>query len=312
MSTGREFISPCEKFPLLQDLLDFPQGGIQRFLASKKITPVHGHEKVLFSRDPDLPGIEIRFSRYDGFRFPRHTHDTYSVGVILEGASYCTDTVADSSLAAPGDVFHINPGLVHSGVPLQDIGVSYLLFYVDQSWMKNAAWQISETDCNFPEFENYRSRVPDASQKLKLFYNCLSFSGTRLAKESLALSAFAELIAGNGRITPVKVGREEHRAVSIAKEYLDGNVSRKVSLDELSSVTGLSSYYFLRVFKKYTGMTPHAFFIARRIEKARKMLLNKIPFSEVALELGFVDQSHFNHKFKQIMGVTPGQYVSGY
>ncbi len=277
----------------------------------KSLNRVKGGEKVLFSRDPDLPGMEVRFSRYDGFSFSRHTHDTYSIGVMLEGASYCIDNFTDSSFVAAGDVALINPEQVHSGVPLPDVGITYLMFYVDPLWMQKAAQQICETDSGFPEFDSFCSQVPGAADKLKLFHRCLSASGTRLAKESLALSAFAELLSGHGRIVPVREGRREHHAVLRAKEYLDANISRKVSLDELATVTGLSSYYFLRVFKKNTGLTPHAYFIARRIERARTMLLRGIPFSVVALECGFGDQSHFTHKFKQVMGVTPGQYLSG-
>lgn len=63
----------------------------------KSVNRVQGGEKVLFSRDPDLPGMEVRFSRYDGFSFSRHTHDTYSIGVMLEGASYCIGNFTDSS-----------------------------------------------------------------------------------------------------------------------------------------------------------------------------------------------------------------------
>jgi AraC-like DNA-binding protein len=297
-------------FPLLQqELLGVSRETEILSPCSRKIFPINGKEKVLFSRDPDLPGMEFRFSRYDGFKFARHTHDTYTVGVVLEGASYCTDKVADSSLVASGDVFHINPEQVHSGVPLRDVGVSYLLFYADPKWVRNTVYQISEIDHGFPEFKSFCSNSLAVSEKFKAFYRCLSLSGTSLAKQSLAVSAFAELFSGNGRIVPVRTGNNEHRAVAVAKEYLESNVGRKVSLDELAAVTGLSSYYFLRVFKKSTGMTPHAFFIIRRIEKARKMILSGLPFSEIALECGFGDQSHFTHKFKQFMGVTPGQYA---
>lgn len=305
-----ELIESKEDFPVFQkELIDLSMKGFSSSAVDNKISPVHGGEKVLFSRDPDLPGMEIRFSRYGGFTFPRHTHDTYTVGVVLEGASYCTDKMSDSLLVAPGDLFHINPEQVHSGVPLRNVGVSYLLFYVEPEWVNKAVQQIFETDKGFPEFTNFCSNSPQASDKFKAFYRCLSLSGTSLAKESIVLTAFAELFKANGRIAPLRSAGNEHHAVSLAREYLENNVSRKVSLDDLASITGLSSYYFLRVFKKSTGMTPHAYFTARRIEKARKLLLNKVPFAEVALDCGFGDQSHFSHKFKQVMGVTPGQYL---
>ena len=83
-----------------------------------------------------------------------------------------------------------------------------------------------------------------------------------------------------------------------------------MSLDDLAGSVGLSRYHFLRVFKQATGMPPHAFRTQRRIDLSRKLLRQGMAFSQVALESGFSDQSHFTKRFKQFTGATPRQYVS--
>lgn len=88
-------------------------------------------------------------------------------------------------------------------------------------------------------------------------------------------------------------------------------IESAISLDEAAETAGLSRYHFLRVFKKATGVPPHAYRTVKRIEVA-KLLINKgIPISQVALETGFSNQSHFTNTFKNYIGSTPRQYLSG-
>ena len=55
-------------------------------------------------------------------------------------------------------------------------------------------------------------------------------------------------------------------------------------------------------------MTPHAYQLARRINKAKTLLRYGTDIASVAVDLGFTDQSHFHRNFKQIVAATPKQY----
>ncbi|MDB5312349.1 MAG: marA [Gemmataceae bacterium] len=82
------------------------------------------------------------------------------------------------------------------------------------------------------------------------------------------------------------------------------------SLGQLAAVARLSPYHFARQFKAATGLPPHQYVIARRVERAKQILQDGtgLSLAEVAAEAGFSDQSHFSHHFKRIVGVTPGQF----
>ncbi len=78
----------------------------------------------------------------------------------------------------------------------------------------------------------------------------------------------------------------------------------------VAAVVRLSPYHFARQFKAATGLPPHQYVIARRIERAQQFLQRggDLSLAEVAAHAGFSDQSQFSHHFKRLVGVTPGQF----
>jgi AraC-like DNA-binding protein len=92
-------------------------------------------------------------------------------------------------------------------------------------------------------------------------------------------------------------------------EYVDTHLSESMDLAELAAVAGLSVYHFARAFKQSAGVTPHHYLVRRRVERAQEMLAHSdLPMSEVALATGFSDQSHLARLFRQLVGMTPGQF----
>ena len=74
----------------------------------------------------------------------------------------------------------------------------------------------------------------------------------------------------------------------------------------------VSPYYFLRLFKQSMGLTPDQYILQRRIEKAKFLLQHsKLGIAEVAIRVGFCDQSHLTQYFKRIVGMTPKQFSRG-
>lgn len=97
--------------------------------------------------------------------------------------------------------------------------------------------------------------------------------------------------------------------VDLAKGYLSADLDMKLSLDSIAREIGLSRFHFIRMFKKHTGLSPHQFRIQHRIDAAKILIQKGVPFSEIALETGFSDQSHFTNTFRQSTGLTPSQYA---
>jgi AraC family transcriptional regulator len=94
-----------------------------------------------------------------------------------------------------------------------------------------------------------------------------------------------------------------------ALEYLQETYTQEFSLERVSAAAQLSKYHLERVFKKATGLRLHNYVVMLRVERAKEILARTSrPIADVALELGFADQSHFSNVFKQITGLSPRGY----
>ncbi|HYO74154.1 MAG TPA: AraC family transcriptional regulator [Archangium sp.] len=101
----------------------------------------------------------------------------------------------------------------------------------------------------------------------------------------------------------------ERQAVRRARELLEARWDQNVSLDELALHSGLSQFHLLREFRQQMGIPPHAYQLQLRLFRARGLLRRGAPPREVAVQVGFTDQSHLTRHFKKAFWLTPGEYA---
>jgi AraC-like DNA-binding protein len=106
---------------------------------------------------------------------------------------------------------------------------------------------------------------------------------------------------------PRRTPRDE-RALRLARDYLADRPERQVGLDELASAAGIGKFRLVRLFRDQTGLPPHAFQVAHRIRRARRLLEAGHPIAWVAASTGFADQSHLHRHFQRSLGITPLTY----
>ncbi len=93
-------------------------------------------------------------------------------------------------------------------------------------------------------------------------------------------------------------------------EFLMAHLAEDVALADLAEIAGLSPFHFCRAFKQSTGLPPHAWLTARRIERAQQLMAAHpcMGLTEIALCVGYESQAAFGVAFKRATGVTPGQW----
>src|SRR5262249_55448460 len=89
--------------------------------------------------------------------------------------------------------------------------------------------------------------------------------------------------------------------------YIEEHLDAGLTLAQLAAAAHLSPYHFARQFKAATGVPPHQYVIARRVARAQQLLHpdRDLSLAEIAVRVGFADQSQFSHHFKRVVGVTP-------
>jgi AraC family transcriptional regulator len=110
-----------------------------------------------------------------------------------------------------------------------------------------------------------------------------------------------QFAAAKGGLPPAKLRR--------VMEYLHARLDEDLRLEELAAIVGLTPHHFAQAFKSTIGEPPHRYVVARRVARAQKLLANSsASIAEIAVELGFANQSHLTHHFRRILGVTPSRF----
>ncbi|WP_167351830.1 helix-turn-helix domain-containing protein [Bradyrhizobium tropiciagri] len=143
-------------------------------------------------------------------------------------------------------------------------------------------------------------------------------SAGRLLVESLASSMAIRLIqkyTSSPAARPAAVsasGGLDRRRLSRVLDYIEANLEGDLSLDRIASIAYLSRFHFARAFRQAVGHPPHRYVAARRLERAKALLIQgDRPLVDIALTLGFSNQANFTRAFKQAAGMAPGQYRRG-
>jgi AraC-like DNA-binding protein len=84
-----------------------------------------------------------------------------------------------------------------------------------------------------------------------------------------------------------------------------------IALEEAAGRLHAHPAHLVRSFTAAYGIAPHQYLMARRVDRARRLLLAGRPPGETAAACGFYDQSHLTRHFKRVVGVPPGRYARG-
>lgn len=270
-----------------------------------------GADRARFWRAPRHDGLEGLTATFSRHRYAPHTHETYVVGAIVAGCeTYFLR--GERHYAGVGEFCFVNPGEVHDGEPFGP-GYAYRMTYPSVALLRAAAAELcGRDDAAAPFFPRAVVRDAEAARLFVAAHRLLEGGADPLEGDEALLRAYALLIARHARgARPPAVLRDAGGAVRRARDYLDANFAQAVDLATLASVAGLTRHHLVRLFKRATGLTPHAYLTDCRIRAARRLLASGAPPAEVAVACGFFDQSHLTRAFKSRIGLAPGAYRAG-
>ena len=141
-----------------------------------------------------------------------------------------------------------------------------------------------------------------------------SAHASRTGLSDIAASTLAHRLAEHLRVEYAGIpgarrkGLLDRRTVDRIAEYVDTELEHELTLDRLADVAMLSPFHFARAFKATTGLAPHQFVVARRMDRAKRMLLaTKKPVPDIAYAVGLSNLGHFRRMFRRHLGLNPGE-----
>jgi len=264
------------------------------------------HDQVKFWRASRFDEMECLSATFVDHHYPKHMHDTYIVGVMLEGAEKFSCN-GQNHVATKGDIAVLDPFITHDGYP-EDNSFAYRMMYPSMELMEGLHRDVTGKD-GLPHFEDIILKDDHLADRLCALHNVLEKSPDSLEQDSAFALVLTDLIQRHSdRVKALSPIGNEAGPVSLMRHYLDDMFTQDVALDDLAHLTGLNRHYLIRAFRKNLGMTPHAYQTMRRAQAAKQKLeRGELPI-EVAMDCGFCDQSHLNRIFKKHYGLTPGQF----
>ncbi len=220
-------------------------------------------------------------------------------------------------IAKAGDVFIINPDVVHGATPTD---CTYTCFLFNPEFLKNGNTQLDSfidglighshfihTRVKNPDLINHIDRIIDAMSAPKVGYEFNVIGNVLLA--------FYNIIDKNlFSLSPTKFFENEKTVNKLKSilSYIRENFNSEISLQDMANVVGFTTKYFCQYFKKMTGKTPIDYLISFRIEWAsRKLVETDESITSIAYSCGFNDTSFFIRTFRRLKNTTPKEYRCG-
>ena len=250
-------------------------------------------------------GVELLQARFERHVYDRHMHDTYAIGVTLRGVQrfWCRGSYHDST---PGQVIVIRPGEVHDGRSGAAGGYAYRMFYVRPDVLQGLDDGTRQDACEFTAAGPIVSN-PAVFSVLNAAWTAVALSPSSLASDELLLRSLS-MLATKASERPKSPTSRNDPVLKRVRDYLHERVGRTITMSELSALSSLSRFQLTRQFQQRYGLPVHGYLRHVRLEEAKRRLARGHEIAVVAADLGFVDQSHFHHRFRGSYGVTPGQW----
>lgn len=245
-----------------------------------------------------------------------HFHDFDKIVILISGRVDYTVEGATYKLE-PGDVLLVRHHMIHRASIDMTVPYERVIIYLDSGYVDRFAPDGGLMECfAAAESRGYCLLRPDdgegrlLEERLKQLETAASDEG--FGAEILRGAALTQLMVLLNRMmqhdkNPEAPAPEYNEKIASALSYINENISKNLTVDELAGMTYLSKYHFMRLFKAQTGSTVHGYISRKRLNLAARLLREGVPAVRAAAECGFSDYSSFHRAFTKAFGVSPGK-----
>lgn len=247
---------------------------------------------------PHVGGItEVFHARYRSHAYPQHTHDAWTLLIVDSGMiGYELDGRGHGS--AGQAVTLLPPHVPHDGRAIRPGGFRKRVLYLEPG-----VWTGIGAAVDTPTLQDAALR-----DRIDRLHDVLG-PGDELEAAS-RLAFIVERVQAHLRraVTAPPQVRDRRLAYQL-RDLLDSRIETGLPLDEAARLLHADPAHLVRTFGREFGLPPHRYLTGRRVDAARRLLLDGMRPSDVAAAVGFHDQSHLNRHFKRMLATTPAHYA---
>jgi AraC-like DNA-binding protein len=248
-----------------------------------------------------IEGLERIEAFFLGNAYGRHRHDTFSVGITLQGLQ--TFNYRNClKCSVPGDVMVLHPDEPHDGQAGTSEGFGYRMAYICPALLQQALGGQP-----LPFIDGGISNYAPLRMAAQVLLQNEEMAANSLASNDALIDLATALISASGK--PISRWHGDFQAAQIAREYIHESVVSGLSLEELEAVCGRDRWSLSRDFKAFFGTSPYRYLTMRRIDLAKRLMLQRQSLADVSLMSGFSDQSHMTRQFAQTFGISPAKWL---
>lgn len=258
----------------------------------------------------------------ENFRPPLHSHNFYEFYFLLEGS--CCYQIENSIFSIkPGDVLLFSINQPHRPLFSGDHS-SYerIVLRISEKMLHT----ISDAGCDLTTcFNRENSRrayrfSPEAQNKIRIILSQLideqahgqNCFGSKLLYKALIteLLVLFQRSCEKNKKAPANNSAKQLQLIETVNHYIEEHFDRHISVEELADHVYLSKYYFMRQFKKITGLSVYQYITQKRLIAVANMIKEGVPVTSAYLLCGFGDYGNFLRAFKKQFGCSPKTYAN--
>lgn len=254
-------------------------------------------------KNSKFPFLELTFNQEINGCPKSHIHDKLTI-IALKNGNIKLHLKENELILKEKNISIVNPYQMHSSSKIDKNSYGLYALYLDKNWIEKLQYDLFKVN-------RYISFPANIIYDRKTYYEFISLC-ENLFLDDICIKKEEQIIQFISKQMIENCNQSLIQSKNILscdiKNYIDRNISSNLTLEKISKQFLITPFHLIRIFQQELDLTPYQYILNHKVNLAKELLSKNMSISEVALSVGFNDQSHLYKYFKQIFSISPKEY----